>query len=108
MGKCIEAFEAGRSGDFYRRGVLAFLLFDRKRGGTEQGTSVGVKKKSATQGESFLVTHSVYKVTRSLSPARPPGVRQEEFSCNSIHWVSLPEILVMASLLRIVPSLNFS
>jgi hypothetical protein len=43
------------------------------------------------------------KVTRSLAPARPLGVGQEEFCCNSLYWVSLPEILVMASLLRTVP-----
>jgi hypothetical protein len=42
----------------------------------------------------------VYEVTYSLSMAWSLCVVQEKFSCNSIRWVSLPEILVMASLLR--------
>ena len=43
-----------------------------------------------------LVTHSVYKVTRSLSWR---DHLHEEFSCNSTHQIGLSEILVMASLL---------
>lgn len=31
------------------------------------------------------------------------GVVHQNFPRNSIHWVGLPEILIMASLLRIVP-----
>ena len=38
----------------------------------------------------------------SLSLARALCVVQKEFSCNSIHWVSLPEMLVMAPRLRTV------
>jgi hypothetical protein len=45
---------------------------------------------------------SVYKVTHSLSFAESLRVVQEQFACNSTHWVGLPETLVMALLLRIV------
>ena len=64
--------------------------------------SIEVKKKSATDGESFWLRTVSTKLPALFLLARPLCVVQEEFSCNSIHWVSLPEILVMASLLRTV------
>ena len=65
--------------------------------------SIEVKKKSATDGESFwLRTVSTKLPALFLWHDRCAFVK-EEFSCDSIHWVSLPEILVMASLLRTVP-----
>lgn len=65
--------------------------------------SIEVKKKSATDGESFwLRTVSTKLPALFLRHYRWAFVR-EKFSCNSIHLVSLPEILVMASLLRTVP-----
>ena len=64
--------------------------------------SIEVKKKSATDGESFWL-RTVSTKLPALSFLGTSAVRlQKEFSCNSIHWVSLPEILVMASLLRTV------
>ena len=64
--------------------------------------SIEVKKKSATDGESFwLRTVSTKLPALFLRHDRCAFVK-EEFSCNSMYWVSLPEILVLASRLRTV------
>jgi hypothetical protein len=64
--------------------------------------SIEVKKKSAADGESFwLRTVSTKLPVLFLRHDRCAFVK-EEFSCDSIHWVSLPEILVLASRLRTV------
>ena len=63
---------------------------------------MSIELKSATDGESFwLRTVSTKLPALFLRHDRCAFVK-EEFSCDSIHWVSLPEILVMASLLRTV------
>ena len=65
--------------------------------------SIEVKKKSATDGESFWLRTVSTKLPALFLRHDCCAFVKEEFSCDSIHWVSLPEILVMASLLRTVP-----
>ncbi len=52
-GKCTEDLKPAARAIFVAGVCWLFCCLDRKRGCTQQGTSVEVKKKSATNGESF-------------------------------------------------------